>query len=351
MSDWRLGLIDLFSDTATLPTRGMLEAMCRAPLGDEQRRADPTVNELERHVAELLEQEVALLVPSATMANQIALMLHCPLGGEVLCHRTAHVYNYEAGGAALNARAQIVPLDGEGGVFFGSDVERQMRIDEPHLASTRAVVVENTTNVGGGRVWPDGAFESVVGVCKDRGLRLHLDGARLWNAAVKRGVPPHHWSREVDTVSVCFSKGLGCPFGAVLAGSELVMREARRIKQALGGALRQSGVMAGAMLYALTHHVQRLQDDHERVAHMAKQLAQVLELELFPSETNMLYFRHRSRSVDDFAAELERAGVLVSVVEDRLRICTHLGVTEEDTARAGEIIARCARNETSSAGG
>jgi threonine aldolase len=338
--------IDLFSDTTTLPTAGMFEAMVSAKLGDEQRALDPTVNALERRVAELLAKESAVLVPSATMANQIALSLHCPRGGEVICHRTAHVYNYEAGGLALNARAQVFPLDGEGGFFSGEDVRLARRSQHPHLPASRAVVIENTTNVAGGRVWPDALFESVVSVARSLGLKLHLDGARLWNAAVARDVEPAHWSREVDTVSVCFSKGLGCPFGAILAGSRDDMEEARRLKQAMGGALRQSGIIAGAMNYALDHHVSRLALDHQRAARMAMRLKELPTLELRAVETNMIYFRPKDGDASALVERLGHAGVLVCPVEEWLRICTHLGVDDADCDRAVEVIRSCVSSPT-----
>jgi threonine aldolase len=318
--------------------------MVRAELGDEQRCADPTVNRLEARVAALLGKEQAVLVPSATMANQIALSLHCSRGGEVVCHRTAHVYNYEAGGLARNARAQVFPIDGEGGFFDGDTLRRATRGAGTHLARTRAVVVENTTNVPGGRVWPDESFDSMLTAARALGLAVHLDGARLWNAAIRAGVPVSRWSRHVDTVSVCFSKGLGCPFGAVLAGGREDMDEARHVKQALGGALRQSGIIAAAMEYALDHHVERLVEDHERATRIARGLAAIAELELWLPETNMVYFRHRELASEPFANLLERAGVLVSEVEGRLRLCTHLGIDDTMADEAVAIIERVARN-------
>lgn len=336
-------MIDLFSDTATLPTAGMLQAMAAAELGDEQRRADPTVNRLEARVAGLLGKDAALLVPSATMANQLALALHCVRGGEVVCHRTAHVYNYEAGGLALNARAQVWPIDGEGGFFDGEAVRRAARHREPHLPRTRAVVIENTTNVAGGRVWPDAAFDSVVETARTLGLKVHLDGARLWNASVRSRVPVSRWCVPVDTVSVCFSKGLGCPFGAVLAGTADDIEEARGLKQAMGGALRQSGLIAAAMEYALDHHVERLAEDHARAAGIARELSRLDSLEVWPPETNMVYFRHETLPASEFATHIQRQGVLVSEVEERLRICTHLGIDDGMADRAVAAIGRAAR--------
>lgn len=332
------GRIDLFSDTASKPTEEMLRAMCQAQLGDEQRRDDPTVNALEERVAALLEKEAALLVPSATMANQIAVWLHCPFGGELVCHRSAHVYNYEAGGLALHARVQAHPVDGEGGFFDGDTLRAAMRFAEPHLAQTRAVTVENTTNVAGGRVWPDAAFSSVVDAARELGLAIHLDGARLWNAARKRAVPVGYWSREVDTVSVCFSKGLGCPFGAVLAGRRAAIEQARWLKQSMGGALRQAGVIAAAMIYALDHHLERLDIDHQRIERVASALGAVSELRVYPPETNMLFFEHSRLTAVQFVQAAAERGLLLSEVEGRVRLCTHLSVDEQQLTEAIAIV-------------
>jgi threonine aldolase len=328
-------IVDLFSDTATQPTRGMREAMLSAPLGDEQRRSDPTVRALEERVAQLLGKAKAMLVPSATMANQIGVALHCSPGDEVICHRTAHVINSEGGGLAANSGVQVMPLPGERGIFDAEAVLGALRYDDPHQPTSRAVVVENTSNGGGGSVWPDEAFFGVVGVCRERQLALHIDGARLFNAAVKRGVSPDYWSRHARTVQVCFSKGLGCAFGAVLALDEDLEHRARRLKQRMGGALRQAGIMAAGMLYALDHHVERLADDHRRAARLGEALARFGAIELTPVETNIVYFRHRRGKGAELAEKLRQQGVLVSQMgADRLRACTHLGVTDAGIERA-----------------
>jgi threonine aldolase len=329
-------IVDLFSDTATQPTRGMREAMLSAPLGDEQRRSDPTVRALEERVAQLLGKAKAMLVPSATMANQIGVALHCSPGDEVICHRTAHVINSEGGGLAANSGVQVMPLPGERGIFEADAVLGALRrYDDPHQPASRAVVVENTSNGGGGSVWPDEAFFGVVGVCRERQLALHIDGARLFNAAVKRGVSPDHWARHARTVQVCFSKGLGCAFGAVLAMDEDLEHRARRLKQRMGGALRQAGIMAAGMLYALDHHVERLADDHRRAARLGEALARFEALELTPVETNIVYFRQRRGKGPELAEKLRQEGVLVSQMgADRLRACTHLGVTDAGIERA-----------------
>jgi threonine aldolase len=331
-------IVDLFSDTATQPTRRMLEAMVAAPLGDEQRRTDPTVRKLEERMAELVGKERAVLMPSATMANQVAIALHCARGDEVLCHRTAHVINSEGGGLAANSGVQVMPLSGERGIFDAEALLAGLRFDDPHQPISRAVVVENTSNGGGGSVWPDTAFFGVSELCKERGLALHIDGARLFNAAVARGVSPSHWGRHASSVQVCFSKGLGCPFGAVLAVDAAHEPQVRRIKQRMGGALRQAGIVAAAMLHALDHHVERLADDHRRAARLAEALAQLDALELVPVETNILYFRYRRGKAAELANRLRDRGVLVSQLgAERLRACTHLGISDPGIERAIEV--------------
>lgn len=316
--------------------------MVEAELGDEQRFLDPTVNRVEARVAAMLGKERAVLLPSATMANQIALTLHCAPGGEVLCHQSAHVYNSEAGGLALNARAQVMALGGQGGFFDGNAVRAATRARAFRLPRTRVVVVENTTNAPGGLVWPDATFDSVVVAARELGLGLHLDGARLWNAAVARGVEVSRWSSMVDTVSVCFSKGLGCPFGAVLAGEGGLMHEARHLKQAMGGALRQSGIVAACMEYALDHHLQRLAEDHERAAVLASSLAGCEALRVVPPETNMVYFDSLRMPAVSFVAALEARGVLASEVAGRVRLCTHLGIDDDAVRLAADAILRVA---------
>jgi threonine aldolase len=331
-------IIDMFSDTVTKPTQAMLQAMVDAPVGDEQRRDDPTVNRLQRRVAELLETEAALLMPSATMANQVAAAVHCDCGTEIICHQNSHVFHFEAGGLAAHARAQVMPLQTATSFFTGKDVENALRPHDPHYPVSRLVVVENTSNLGGGMVWPDEAFSSVVAICAHRGLKLHIDGARLLNAAVARGVGPAHWSRRADTVQICFSKGLGCPFGAVLAGSAEFVERARRIKQSFGGALRQAGIVAGAMLYALDHHVSRLALDHQRLRDFAQGIGSLPGIRLFPYETNILYFQHEELSATRLAAKLKDNGLSVSVLGPRLRVCSHLDVADQHIERAIAIV-------------
>jgi threonine aldolase len=334
-------IVDLFSDTATQPTPGMLQAMLTAPLGDEQRRTDPTVHALEERIARLVGKERAVLMPSATMANQIAIALHCAPGDEVLCHRTAHVINSEGGGLAANSGVQVMPLAGERGVFDADTLLSGLRYADPHQPSSSAVVVENTSNGGGGSVWPDTAFFGVAELCKERQLALHIDGARLFNAAVARGVAPSYWGKHASSVQICFSKGLGCAFGAVLAVDAAKEPQVRRIKQRMGGALRQAGIVAAGMLYALDHHVERLAEDHRRAAQLAQALTRFDALELHAVETNILNFRYRRGPASAFVERLRERGVLIShMPPDRLRICTHLGIGDADVERAIDVFSQ-----------
>jgi threonine aldolase len=331
--------VDLISDTATRPSPGMYEAMASAPLGDEQKGEDPTVNALQVRAAALLGTERALFLPTASMANQIALALHCSAGDEVLCHPTAHVRNHETGGTATIARAQLNLLDGERGFFSGADVQAAVRKDDPHHPDVACVVVENTSNGGGGSLWPDARFDGVADACEELALALHIDGARLMNAAVKAGVQPSRWGARAHTVQMCFSKGLGCPFGAVLGLEEARFREARRWKQRLGGALRQAGVIAGAMLYALDHNVELLAKDHERAARLAAGLDEMDGVTVEPVDTNLVFFHLAPERIgaEGFTTALRERGVRMGAVSaNRVRACLHLDVDDAGIDRALE---------------
>lgn len=328
-------LVDLVSDTATRPTAAMKVAMVEAALGDEQKGEDPTVIALEARMAALLGQESALFVPSATMGNQIALALHAGAGDEVICHRTAHVLNHESGGTTMTSRAQLHPLDTPRGIFTVDDVKRATRVDDPHYPRTRAVVVENTSNGGGGSVWPLDVYDAIAAHCQREGLALHVDGARLMNAAAASGETPARLTRGATTVQVCFSKGLGCPFGAVLAMPRALWPRARRLKQALGGCLRQAGIAAGAMIYALDHHVARLAEDHERARRLADGLAALPGIEVEPVETNLVFFRTRAVPPPLLVERMRAHGVRVAAAgPDRIRACLHLDVDDGGVERA-----------------
>jgi threonine aldolase len=328
--------INLHSDTQTRPTDGMRKAMAAAEVGDEQRFEDPTVNELTARVAELLGHESAVFLPSGTMCNEIGFLLHIQRGGdEALLDRTAHPLNFEAGGPAVLSGAVLTPLAGDRGVFTPEQVSAALRPRDRYQPRTQLVSVEQTTNLGGGRVWPVDTVQGVLAVAADHGLRTHLDGARLFNAVVASGVPAADWARGFDTAWVDFSKGLGAPFGAVLASSTELIDEAWRYKQMLGGAMRQAGIMAAACLHALDHHVDRLAEDHANARLLAEGLAQLPGVTLDPDtvETNIVIFTVPDAVV--FTTELARHGVDMGPMDARrVRAVTHLDVDRSDIEAA-----------------
>jgi threonine aldolase len=332
-------MVNLYSDTQTRPTPEMREAIARAEVGDEQRRDDPTVIALEERVAALLGHEAAVFLPSGTMCNEIAIRLHIrPGGDEILLGRETHPLRFEAGGPAALSGAVMTIVEGEGGMFTPEALDAAIRAAAPgdrYAPRPRLVCLEQPTNMGGGRVWPVEQVRAVLEVAKAHGLRTHLDGARLMNAVVASGVDAAEWAGGFDTAWVDFTKGLGAPVGACLVGSAELIAEAWRWKQMLGGAMRQSGIVAAGGLYALDHHVDRLADDHARARRLAEGLAALpgVELDLATVETNILVF-----AVPDapaFCAALDRAGVMVIPLDARrVRAVTHLDVDDEgiDTA-------------------
>src|SRR5262245_15077917 len=323
-----MGLINLYSDTQTRPSSAMRTAMAEAEVGDEQRSEDPQVTALCERVAAVLGKEAAVFLPSGTMCNEIAFRLHIrPGGDEVILHRTSHPIIAEAGGPAAFAGAMMQPLDTPRGMFTADDVRGALRPPSRYFPRSRLVSVEQTTNMAGGRVWPLSLLRSVVEAGAEHGLRLHMDGARLMNAVVASGVPAAEMTRGFDTAWLDFTKGLGAPLGACLAGSAELIEEAWRYKQMLGGALRQAGIVAAGALYALDHNVERLADDHANARALAEGLAALAPITLDPGEveTNIVIF-----DVDDpegFCAKLEAAGVRMGPVGPRsVRAVTHLDV-------------------------
>lgn len=333
--------VNLYSDTQTLPSEGMRQAMASAEVGDEQRGLDPTVNELQARVAELLGQEVGLFLPSGSMCNQIAIRLHVrPLGDELYTHRTAHPIVVEAGGAAAIAGAMICPLEGEGGIFSAAELEAALRDpSDRHQPRSRLVSVEQTTNLGGGRVWPHEAIDDVLAVARRHSLRSHLDGARLLNASIASGESAASFAAGFDTAWIDFSKGLGAPVGACLAGSRELIEEAWRYKQMLGGAMRQAGIVAAGALWALDHNVERLADDHANARSLAEGLAKIDGVSIDPAtvETNIVFFAvaDPARLVEALAAE----GVEMSHFGTRVRAVTHLDVERDGVERAVRAVA------------
>jgi threonine aldolase len=347
--DWALERhgVNLSSDTQTRPTAGMREAMMRAEVGDEQRRADPTVRRLEERVAELLGKRAAVFLPTGTMCNAIALRLHLrPGGDEVILDRTAHPVRYESAGLAAISGALAFPLDTPHGIFTAHQVRAAIRpLEDPCAPRSRLVSVENTTNVGGGRIWPLDTLDEIVRVARACGLRCHLDGARLFNASVATNVPPARYAAGFDTAWVDFAKGLGAPMGAVLCGSQELIDEAWRYKFMLGGAMRQVGFMAAACEYALDHHIDRLAVDHGHARTLAEGLAEIEGIDVDPAsvETNIVRFGVPDARV--LCRRLERLGVLAGVLDSRtVRMVTHLDVSAEGIHRALAAVAQAVRD-------
>jgi threonine aldolase len=339
-------VIDLRTDTITQPTAAMRRAIAEAVVGDEQKREDPTVIALEERGAELLGHEEAVFVPTATMANQIALRTLTEPGDEAIAESAAHIFRYELGGPAVHSGLVMTSLETEDGRFTAEQLREAVSPPgDLHMAPTRLVCVENTHNGGGGRVWPLAQVREVTAEARRHGLAAHLDGARLLNAAVASGVPAAEYGREFDTVSLCLSKALGCPLGALVAGSRERMGKARRLKHLFGGAMRQAGIVAAAGLYALDNHVERLADDHANARRLAEGLVEAgMPVDLEQVETNFVQLDVGALGLgaDDAVARLRAEGVLLSfaVRKDVLRAVTHLDVSAENVERAAELIPR-----------
>jgi threonine aldolase len=341
-------MVNLYSDTQTRPTPEMREAIARAEVGDEQRRADPTVVALEERVAELLGHEAAVFLPSGTMCNEIAIRLHVrPGGDEILLGRETHPLRFEGGAPAAVSGALMTIVEGEAGRFTPEALDAAIREHPPgdrYAPRPRLVCVEQPTNMGGGRVWPLEQVRAVLEVARSHGLRTHLDGARLMNAVVASGVDATTWAGGFDTAWLDFTKGLGAPVGACLAGSADLIAEAWRWKQMLGGAMRQSGIIAAAGLYALDHHVERLAEDHARARRLAEGLAAMPGVEIDPAtvETNILVF-----AVPDapaFCAALREDDVIMIALDGRrVRAVTHLDVDDDGIGQAQAAADRALR--------
>jgi threonine aldolase len=335
-------MIDFRSDTFTRPGPGMLQAMLQAETGDDVFGEDPSINKLEAMMAAYFGKAAALYCPSGTMSNQIAIKVHTLPGDEVVCSNLSHVYIYEGGGIAFNSGAQVHPITGDRGMIRAAQVAAAINPDDVHKARTSLVCLENTSNRGGGCCYDWEEMVKIADVCKEHGLALHLDGARLFNALVATGQDPATYGQLFDSISVCLNKGMGCPMGSVLIGSEDFIKSARRIRKKLGGGLRQAGFMAATGLYAMEHNIARLAEDHLH----AKQIAQALLEKSFvghmlPVETNILIFEVK----DDWTPQLftdymKNEGILVMAISPtQVRIVTHLDVTPEMINTTCEVIA------------
>lgn len=339
-------MIELRSDTLTQPTPGMRQAIANAVVGDEQKREDPTVIDLEERSAALLGQEAAVFLPTATMANQIAIRILTEPGDELLAEENSHILISEQGGPAALSGLVMRALFGNGGRLTPEQIRGSIRDHASgHSPRTRLVTLEDTHNSAGGRVWPLEEIAAVTATAREHELAVHLDGARILNAAIASGVPAATIGAHFDTVTICFSKGLGCPLGSVVAGSEPLMLKARRAKHLFGGAMRQAGIVAAAAVYALDHHVERLAEDHARARRLAEGLADAgLPVDVASVETNFVQLDvgPLGLSKADALARLAEQGVGLSgtIHPTKLRAVTHLDVSDEDIERAIELIPR-----------
>jgi threonine aldolase len=331
-------VIDLRSDTVTRPTEGMRRAMLEAPVGDDVFGEDPTVNRLEEYVADLLGKEASLYAPSGTMTNQIGVQVNTNRGEEVLLHEGSHIFVYEAGAPAMLSSVQLRILPGENGILASETVRAAVRPRDVHFPRSSLLCLENTHNTAGGKVFPLEDFAAVAETAKEHGLKVHLDGARLFNAQAATGIPAREWCSHADTVSVCSSKGLGAPVGSLLAGDEETISEARRARKAFGGGMRQAGIIAAASLYAFENNVERLSEDHKRARNLAAGLREA-GYDAREPDTNLVLV-----AVDDppeFLRALAREDVLATPGKPGfVRLCTHLDVGDNDIETAVEAATR-----------
>jgi len=335
--------IDLYSDTHTKPTPAMRQAMAEAEVGDEQQFEDPTVNKLCAMVAELLGQEAAVFMPSGTMCNQIAFRVHCEPGDEIILDYTAHPINAESGGPSAVAMAQTRALHSDLGIFTADQVREAIRPTRRHSPRSRVVSIENTTNAGGGAIWPIEDIISVTTVARENGMAAHMDGARLMNAVVESGTSATEYGRQFDSLWLDLSKGLGCPVGGVLAGSDDFIDRAWRFKQQMGGAMRQSGIIAAAGVYALEHHVERLAEDHENARTFCRDIAQIPGIKLIfdRCQTNLVFFDVSETGMDaaEVAGKLLAYEVRIGAMgPHRMRAVTHLDVNRAQLMEAAEAL-------------
>jgi threonine aldolase len=338
-------IIDLRSDTVTKPTPGMRRAMAEAEVGDDMSGEDPTVNRLEALMAELLGKEAAVYACSGTQSNQMGVRTHCQPGDELLIEGTGHIANFEQGAPAALSGVTCRLITGQSGILDLADVEGKIRPDNQHFCVTRLVCLENTTNVGGGRVYPQENIDRIGQWAHRHGLKVHMDGARLFNAVVASGKTAAEICRHVDTVSICFSKGLGCPMGSILIGTKTEIARARRVRKLFGGALRQAGVVAAAAIYAMEHHVKRLQIDHDNARAFAEEIRKIDGVTLEPADvqTNLVFFNIDPElgNAAQLSAKLKQRGVRINATApQRMRACTHLDVDREMVMRAAEAVAK-----------
>jgi len=336
-------IIDLRSDTVTRPTPAMIKAMMAAPLGDDVLGDDPTVIKLEKETAKLLGKQAGLFVPSGTMGNQLAIMTHTRPGDEVILDYESHIFRYEVAGAAVMSGVQFNALTGPGGAMSAEQIQNAIRPEDIHQPKTTLVCLENTHNRAGGTVYPIDEIKKISAVCKKNGIKTHLDGARLWNASVATGIPLEEYAKYFDSAMVCYSKGMGCPVGSVLVGDKKSIAVAARNRKMMGGGMRQSGLLAGAGLYALKHNINRMAEDHRRAKMLGQMISQIskIKIDLTSVQTNIVIFDIKKTGLnsEQAMAKLARKGLwLVSFGATKLRAVTHLDIDDHDIYRAGKII-------------
>jgi len=328
-------LIDLRSDTVTKPTPAMRKVIAEAVVGDDVFGEDPTANALQEKVAKLLGKESALFVPSGTMANQLAIKSHTQPGDEVIIEATSHPYNFEGGAGAALSGVQFYCLKGVRGILDAPQIEEAIRSEDHHFPVTKLICLENTHNRGGGSIYPIEKMAEIYRLAKSRGLLVHLDGARLWNASVATGIPPHEYAQWADSVSACLSKGLGAPIGSLVAGSKAFIDRVHRFRKMFGGGMRQVGIIAAAGIYALDHHIERLKEDHKNARRLAVALKELKGISVNPEhvETNIIIFgiAETGRSAPEIAAAMKKNGILIHPISKiQIRLVTHLDVSSED---------------------
>jgi threonine aldolase len=336
--------IELRSDTFTQPTPGMRQAIAEAVCGDDMVGEDPTVNRLEELLCKLTGKPAAVFACSGTQSNQMGVWTHCTSGDELLIEATGHIANYEAGGPAALSGTSVRRIQGSGGLLALDDLQDALRPPNQHFSPTRLLCLENSTNLGGGRTYPLDQLRDVCDWAHSHGLKTHLDGARVFNACIARNYHIREIAELFDTVSICFSKGLGCPMGSILVGSEADIARARRARKLFGGALRQAGIVAAAAIYAIEHHIERLAEDHVHAQQFAQRLAGIPGIHVDPRtvETNLVFFEVDPRwgTAAQLSAELKARGVHINPAggKYRLRACTHLGVSAGDIQQAGDVL-------------
>jgi threonine aldolase len=331
--------IDLRSDTVTKPTPAMRKVMAEAKVGDDVFGEDPTVNALQAKVAKILGKESSIFVPSGTMANQLAIKSHTQPGDEVIIEATSHPYNFEGGASAALSGIQFNCLKGIRGILDASQIEEAIRPDDHHFPVTRLVCLENTHNRGGGSVYPVERIAEISRLARSKGLFVHLDGARLWNASVASGVKPREYAKWADSVSVCLSKGLGAPIGSLVAGTKTFIDRVHRFRKMFGGGMRQVGIIAAAGIYALDHHIERLKEDHKNAKRLALGLNEIQGVSIDPEyvETNIVIFdiTEMGMTAPQVRDEMKKKGVLIHPFgKTQIRLVTHLDVSKEDIEAA-----------------